>query len=94
VLSGGRYDKLMRRLGRRSDAIGFAVYLDRLVCYAATPGERFFDAVVLYDDATDLSVLTATMERYSADGGRVAAARAPMDGMTVKETIDLRGEGV
>jgi hypothetical protein len=50
--------------------------------------------VVLYDDATDLSVLTATMERYSADGGRVAATRAPMDGMTVKETIDLRGEGV
>ncbi len=30
VLSGGRYDKLMRKLGRRSDAIGFAVYVDAL----------------------------------------------------------------
>ena len=28
VLSGGRYDKLMRRMKRRSKAIGFAVYLD------------------------------------------------------------------
>lgn len=30
VLSGGRYDKLMRRMKRRSNAVGFAVYLDAL----------------------------------------------------------------
>jgi len=30
VLSGGRYDKLMRRMGRSSGAVGFAVYLDTL----------------------------------------------------------------
>jgi len=30
VLSGGMYKKLMRKLHRRSDAIGFAVYADRL----------------------------------------------------------------
>lgn len=30
VLSGGRYDKLMRRMKRKSRAVGFAVYLDRL----------------------------------------------------------------
>lgn len=30
VLSGGRYDKLMRKLGRASGAIGFAVYTDEL----------------------------------------------------------------
>ena len=30
VLTGGRYDKLMRKMGRASGAIGFAVYLDRL----------------------------------------------------------------
>lgn len=30
VLSGGRYDNLMRKMGRRSSAIGFAVYVDRL----------------------------------------------------------------
>ena len=30
VLSGGRYDKLMRRMKRRSKAVGFAVYLDML----------------------------------------------------------------
>ncbi len=30
VLSGGCYDKLMKRMGRKSKAIGFAVYLDML----------------------------------------------------------------
>jgi len=30
VLSGGQYDRLMRKMGRTSDAIGFAVYLDLL----------------------------------------------------------------
>lgn len=30
VLSGGSYDKLMKRMGKRSRAIGFAVYLDEL----------------------------------------------------------------
>ncbi|MBP5749786.1 MAG: ATP phosphoribosyltransferase, partial [Firmicutes bacterium] len=35
VLSGGRYDRLMRRMGKRSDAIGFAVYMDMLERYYA-----------------------------------------------------------
>lgn len=30
VLSGGQYDRLMQKLGRKSKAIGFAVYTDRL----------------------------------------------------------------
>jgi len=30
VISGGRYDRLMQKMGRRSGAVGFAVYLDRL----------------------------------------------------------------
>ena len=30
VLSGGQYDKLMKKMGRTSSAIGFAVYLDTL----------------------------------------------------------------
>ena len=30
VLSGGQYDKLMKKLGRKAGAVGFAVYLDIL----------------------------------------------------------------
>ena len=30
VLIGGRYDKLMRRMKKKSRAIGFAIYMDTL----------------------------------------------------------------
>lgn len=30
VLSGGQYDRLMQKMGRKSQAVGFAVYLDKL----------------------------------------------------------------
>ena len=42
VLSGGQYDKLMEKMGKKAAAIGFAVYLDTLERYdeQATPQEK------------------------------------------------------
>ena len=37
VLSGGQYDKLMEKMGKKSSAIGFAVYLDTLERYEEQP---------------------------------------------------------
>ncbi len=34
VLSGGQYDRLMKKMGRASSAIGFAVYMDAISGYA------------------------------------------------------------
>ena len=31
VLSGGQYDKLMKKAGKRSNAVGFAVYIDKVL---------------------------------------------------------------
>ncbi len=48
VLVGGRYDKLMQRMKKKSRAIGFAVYLDNLGMLGRTAGdeaiESFFSA--------------------------------------------------
>ena len=30
IISGGQYDRLMRKMGRQANAVGFAVYLDEL----------------------------------------------------------------
>ena len=38
VLVGGRYDRLMQRMHKKSRAIGFAVYLDALAGMGAAPG--------------------------------------------------------
>ncbi len=48
VLSGGMYANLMRRLGRRSDAIGFAVYTDRL--------DRIYDSRVPADGSLTVAL--------------------------------------
>lgn len=48
VLSGGRYDNLMRKMGRRSGAIGFAVYVDRL--------ERLREEKLLYQEMPMLNI--------------------------------------
>lgn len=47
VLIGGRYDKLMKRMKKKSRAIGFAIYMDTLGMLGRTAGDRaieeFFD---------------------------------------------------
>lgn len=40
VLIGGRYDKLMRRMKKKSRAIGFAIYMDTLGMLGRTAGDR------------------------------------------------------
>ncbi|MCL2508917.1 MAG: ATP phosphoribosyltransferase [Oscillospiraceae bacterium] len=50
VLAGGRYDNLLRKLGKKSDAIGFAVYLDLLERYREN--EKPCDADIMATDRT------------------------------------------
>ncbi len=40
VLIGGRYDKLMHRMKKKSRAIGFAIYMDTLGMLGRTAGDR------------------------------------------------------
>ena len=40
VLSGGQYDKLMKRMKRTSRAIGFGVYIDNMGKLAKFDGEE------------------------------------------------------
>ncbi len=75
VLSGGQYDNLMRKMGRRSGAIGFAVYLDRLERLSDADEPYDVDAVLLYD-ARDLKAVKGAVAALAADGKRVMAVRA------------------
>ena len=47
ILSGGQYDKLMKRMNRNSGAIGFAVYLDSLERVAENNSEDGFINIAL-----------------------------------------------
>ena len=73
VLSGGRYDSLINKLGKKADAIGFAVYLDKLERLES--GRETYDADVLveYDPGTDAGIVIRETEKILASGRSVRA---------------------
>jgi ATP phosphoribosyltransferase regulatory subunit len=92
ILSGGRYDGLMRKMDRCSDAIGFAVYLDRLAgYYTSAPDELAYETVLLYDDETGLSALTDAVAERARKNERTVAVRSLPNTWLAGEVIDMRG---
>ncbi len=73
ILSGGEYDKLLKKMGRKSKAIGFAVYLD-LLEDLTEDSEYDVDTVLLYD-GTDSPAAVAAALRMLAKEGTVTALR-------------------
>ena len=75
VLSGGCYDPLMRKMGRSSSGMGFAIYLDQLARLGAAEqtGE---ETLLLYSDRTDPAVVFETAATLRAEGKRVRVETA------------------
>ena len=71
VLSGGRYDRLLNRLGKKSGAIGFAVYLDRLERFESDASPYDVDTVLLYEAEADVQKVLAAQASLRQDGKRV-----------------------
>ena len=90
VLSGGRYDRLLTRMGKNSGAIGFAVYLDALEGLQQTSRETDVDVVVLYDDSVAVQKVAETVRKLIAEGNSVSAQKAQGD-LRCKRCLDLRG---
>lgn len=94
ILSGGQYDKLPRKLGRRAKAIGFAIYVDLL--QEQQGGEDFsdVDTLILHDGTVDAKTLSEAAAR-AAEGGTVLVAREIPEGRCWKHMIRFeKGEAV
>lgn len=76
VISGGQYDKLMQKMGRKASAIGFAVYLDMLERFSGEAEAFDVDIVLLYDDSVSTTELIQTVKELSENGERVMAQRS------------------
>lgn len=68
VLSGGQYDKLLQKLGRKSGAIGFAVYLDQLERLEKEREEFDVDTLLLHSPDADPAALLEEAERLAKEG--------------------------
>ena len=77
VLSGGQYDKLPRKMGRKAKAIGFAVYLDLLENRNREEDAFDVDTLILHDGSADPLVLTAAAEEAAAQGTVLVTRELP-----------------
>ena len=92
VLSGGQYDKLMRRMGRNCKAVGFAIYMDQLERLNDGPKPYDVDTVLLYDDRADIAALTRAVRELTQQGLSVRAQRAVDEKLRYRRLVRF-GEG-
>ncbi len=94
VLTGGQYDKLMKKLGKKCGAIGFAVYLDLLERFEETEREYDVDTVILYDEKTELSTLSSTVKMFSENEKTVLALREVPEKLRYRQLLKMNERGV
>ncbi len=75
VLSGGRYDLLLARMGKRGGGIGFAIYADSLLRLDRSRKIPYTDVLILYSDSDDVSTLCAAVEGFISEGKTVLTAK-------------------
>ena len=94
VLSGGRYDRLMNRLGKKCGAIGFAVYLDRLERFESAMASYDVDAVLLYDADVSIEALLNAQAELSAEYTNVITAKGIDKGLRYRKLMKLTKGGI
>lgn len=90
ILSGGQYDKLPRKMGRKSRAIGFAVYADLLQELNQEDNSFDVDTLILHDGTVSLSEVNRAAKAASRDGSVLVATKVPK-GRSWKKLVTLKG---
>ncbi|MBQ7932349.1 MAG: ATP phosphoribosyltransferase regulatory subunit [Clostridia bacterium] len=83
ILAGGRYDKLMEKMGKHTGAVGFAIYMNLLDLYFDDARQYDADILVTYEDGADLIGMTKMIEMLSG-GGRTVRVQAETGDSGVK----------
>ena len=92
VLAGGRYDNLLRRMGKTGQAIGFAVYLDQLE--RLDEGSEYdVDTLLLYGPEADPAGVAAKAASLIAQGKSVRTEREIPQGLRCREMIRFEEGG-
>jgi ATP phosphoribosyltransferase regulatory subunit len=94
VLSGGRYDTLLHKMGKKSGAIGFAVYLDMLERLSVGSSEYDVDTVLLYSKDTDAKVLAKAICEVRSDTETLRVERGESTALRCKKLLKVCEEGV
>ena len=94
VLSGGRYDKLLQKLGKTSGAIGFAVYLDRLERHGDDSEAYDVDTLLTYERGINVEKLAEAITELSAEGRSVLVGHTPDSTQRYRRLLKLTEGGI
>lgn len=93
VLSGGRYDNLVRKFGKDASAIGFAISIDLLRNYHYSEKRFDCDVLLCYKDGDDpVSVLRA-QEKLASENSSVIALKGSSDWIRYRRKAFLGADG-
>ena len=90
ILSGGQYDLLLQKAGRKESAIGFAVYMDLLEELSAPRSRYDVDVLLLYDDTTDPATLSSVASELRASGKSVDTQRSIPEKLKYRKLISMK----
>ena len=92
VLSGGRYDHLLHRMGRTGGAIGFAVYLSELELLLSEKAAYDVDTLLVYDEGDDPARVAAAAQALTESGQTVRVQPAGEAAVTYRLMLHV-GKG-
>ena len=93
ILSGGQYDKLMAKMGKKTGAIGFAVYLDMLERLNINTKKYDVDTVLLYDMDADEVDIANLIKMFTDNGNSVLAEKSVPKKLKYRQLIRLKDRG-
>ena len=94
VLSGGRYDRLMEKLGKKMGAIGFALYLDQLERFGSVNIGYDVDILLLYSSDIPVSKVISAVNSFRADGKTVRATNTLDKSVSYKKLFGFGKDGI
>ncbi len=93
VLSGGQYDNLMHRMGRKSGAVGFALYLDLLEELEVNRTEYDVDVLLICKKDCNIGLVVKTANDLVKQGKSVSVQREIPEKLRYRELIEINEEG-
>lgn len=89
VLSGGRYDGLLKIMGKDCGAIGFAIYPDEFDRMFIEKREYDVDVLINYSETTKVKDVLAKVKELTAQGKTVTALKSVPENVTYREIIEI-----
>ena len=90
VLSGGRYDHLMKKMGKASGAVGFSVSLNKLESLDREDKKTDVDILLLCERDEDPAAIDLAAASLRADGSSVMVQKKMPSGLRAGRVVRLR----